>query len=185
MVDAQILELFYARSERAITELAQKYGGVCQKIAGRILNNSEDAEECVNDAYLGAWNTIPPQKPDYLPGYLYRIVRNLSLAKYHSNTAAKRNSLYDVALEELEDCIPGGSSVEEEVAGKELAFLLNRFLGTLNRENRILFVRRYWYADSIGELAERFGASSNAISVRLSRVRGKLKKFLEREGYQL
>ena len=118
-------------------------------------------------------------RPDYLPGYLYRIVRNLSLAKYHSNTAAKRNSLYDVALEELEDCIPGGSSVEEEVAGKELAFLLNRFLGTLNRENRILFVRRYWYADSIGELAERFGASSNAISVRLSRVRGKLKKFLE------
>ena len=183
MEDGKILELFYARSEQAIAELDKKYGRVCHKIANQILNNAQDAEECVNDAYLGAWNAIPPQRPDYLPGYLYRIVRNLSIAKYHSITAAKRNSSYDVALEELADCILGGASVEEEIAEKELTKLLNQFLGTLNKEGRILFVRRYWYADSIGELAKRFRSSNNVISVRLFRLRRELKKFLQKEGY--
>ena len=102
MEDCKIIDLFFDRSEEAITELAKKYGGVCYRIARNILNNSSDAEECVNDAYLGAWNSIPPREPNPLAAYLCRIVRNLSVKKYHANTAVKRNSFYDVALEELE-----------------------------------------------------------------------------------
>lgn len=183
--DSEIIKLFYARSEQAITELSEKYGAVCSQIARNILKNTEDAKECVNDAYLGAWNTIPPQNPDPLQTYICRIVRNLSIMKYHANTAKKRNSFYDVALDELEDCIASSSSVEDEAAVNELSRLLDVFLDTLDTENRVIFVRRYWYSDSVSEIAERMGVSSNNISVRLSRTRAKLKKFLKKEGYVL
>ena len=113
MDDSKIIDLFYARSEQAIMELSAKYGPVCNKVARNILNNSHDAEECVNDAYLGAWNTIPPQNPNPLLTYICRIVRNLSIMKYHANTAVKRNSFYDVALDELEDCLASSETVED------------------------------------------------------------------------
>lgn len=183
--DSQIMDLFYARSEQAITELSQKYGAVCRKVAGNILKNRLDAEECVNDAYLGVWNTIPPQRPDPLLAYVCRIVRNLSIMKYHSNTAAKRNSFYDVALDELEECLASTAMVEAEITAKELSGLLDRFLETLDQENRVMFVRRYWYSDSVSEIAERLHMSSNNVSVRLSRIRGRLKKFLKHEGYEV
>ncbi len=183
--DSQIMDLFYARSEQAITELSQKYGIVCRKVAGNILKNRLDVEECVNDAYLGVWNTIPPQRPDYLLAYVCRIVRNLSIMKYHSNTAVKRNSFYDVALDELEECLASTAMVEAEITAKELSGLLDRFLEMLDQENRVMFVRRYWYSDSLSEIAERFHMSSNNVSVRLSRIRGRLKKFLKNEGYEV
>ena len=185
MEDSKIIELFYQRSERAIMELSQKYGTVCTRIAKNILNNALDAEECVNDAYLGAWNTIPPQKPNPLKTYICRIVRNLSIKRYHSNTSMKRNSFYDAALDELENCIPSGKTVETELSAKELAQIIDDFLDTLDKENRVIFVRRYWYSDSISDIAKRFRMSNNNVSVRLSRTREKLKKYLKKEGVEV
>ena len=185
MDDSKIIDLFYARSEQAIMELSKKYGAICYKIAKNILNNDLDAEECVNDAYFGAWNTIPPQKPDPLLTYICRIVRNLSVMKYHANTALKRNSFYDVALSELEDCLSVSETVEMELAAKELSQMINHFLDTLDQDNRVMFVRRYWYSDSISDIATKFQTSNNSISVRLSRTREKLKKYLKKEGILL
>lgn len=183
--DREIIALFYERSEQAIVELSKKYGAVCTKVANHILNNRQDAEECVNDAYLGAWNTIPPQNPNPLLSYVCRIVRNLAIKKYHANTAAKRNSTYDLALEELETCFPAATSVEEDFYAGEIARIIDDFLKTLDRENRILFVRRYWHSDSIAELAELFHTSKHNVSVRLSRTREKLRKHLLKEGVSL
>lgn len=185
MEDSKIIALFFARAEEAITALAEKYGAACGSIARNILKNSQDAEECVDDAYLAAWNTIPPQEPDPLKTYLFRIVRNISIARYHANTAVKRNSNYDVALEELEDCLADAGTVEQALDAKELTRQINRFLAGLDEESQMLFVRRYWYADSIADLAARFQISGNHVSVRLSRIRDKLRKYLRKEGYTL
>ena len=185
MDDSKIIELFFERSEQAIAELSDKYGSVCAKIAKNILNNRQDVEECVNDAYLAVWNTIPPQKPDPLLSYVCRIVRNLALKKYHANTAQKRNSIYDVALDELIDCIPAACCVEDEAAAREIAGMIGRFLETLDRQSRIMFVRRYWHADSIEDLSALFHKSRHYVSVRLSRVRKALKQYLIKEGVSL
>lgn len=183
--DSKIIELFFARVEQAIVELSAKYGTVCGRISRNILKNDLDAEECVNDAYLAAWNTIPPQKPDPLRTYIFRIVRNISIAKYHANTSIKRNSYYDVALEELENCFAASVTVEQEISAKELSKTLDDFLDTLDKESRVMFVRRYWYSDSISDIAERFQISNHNVSVRLSRIREKLKLLLKKEGYEL
>lgn len=183
--DSKIIELFYERSEQAIIELSKKYGSVCTRVANNILNNRLDSEECINDAYLGAWNTIPPQKPDPLLSYVCRIVRNLAIKKYHSNTAIKRNSIYDVSLDELENCFPVSDSPEDKADTREIAQMIDCFLETMDKENRIMFVRRYWYADSITELAELFHTSNHNISVRLFRTREKLRKYLIKEGVSL
>lgn len=185
MEDLEIIELFQTRSEQAIAELHKKYGAVCSRVARNILNDPQDAEECVNDAYLGVWNTVPPQNPRPLLTYLCRIVRNLATAKYHANTAKKRNSFYDVALDELEDCLAASETVESALTAKELSAALDAFLDTLDSKNRKIFVRRYWYADSIQEIAGRFHMSRNHVSVRLSRTRDKLKNYLKKEGYHL
>lgn len=185
MDDSKIIELFFERSEQAIVELSNKYGPVCIRIAENILNNRLDSEECVSDAYLGVWNTIPPQRPDPLLSYVCRIVRNLALKKYHANTAQKRNSVYDVALEEIAECLPSPASVEDEAAANETAGIINSFLETLDQQSRILFVRRCWHADSIEELAGLFNTSRHYISVRLSRIRKALRKYLAKEGIYL
>ena len=185
MEDSKIIEMFYERSEQAIIELSKKYGAVCTKVANNILSDKRDTEECVNDAYLGAWNTIPPQKPNPLLSYICRIVRNLAVNKYHANTASKRNSTYDVALDELENCFPSAVSVEDEFNAKEAARVIDDFLATLDQENRVMFVRRYWHADSIADLAQLFHTSSHNVSVRLSRTREKLRKHLIKEGVAL
>lgn len=185
MEDEQIIELLQMRSEQAITALHQKYGAACRRIAKNILKDAQDAEECVSDAYLGIWNTVPPQNPRPLLTYLCRIVRNIATAKYHSNTAKKRNSFYDAALDELEECLASSKSVEDAITAKELSHALDAFLDTLDRENRMLFVRRYWYADSISELAVQFHMSDNHVSVRLHRIRDKLRNYLKKEGYEL
>lgn len=183
--DEKIIELLQMRSEQGIWALHQKYGAACRHIAKNILKDAQDAEECVNDAYLGVWNTVPPQNPRPLLTYLCRIVRNIATAKYHSNTAKKRNSFYDAALDELEECLASPETVEDALTVKELTRALDAFLDTLDRENRMLFVRRYWYADSISQLAKQFHMSGNHVSVRLHRIRDKLKDYLKKEGYEL
>ena len=184
--DSEIIELFFARTESAIAELSAKYGAVCGRIAKNILKNKLDAEECVNDAYLAAWNTIPPQKPRPLRTYIFRIVRNIAIAKYHSNTCGKRNSYYDAALDELENCFADTKgTVEQEISAKELSQQINRFLAALDEKSQMMFVRRYWYSDSISDIAKQFGMTGNNVSVSLSRIREKLKAHLKEEGYEL
>lgn len=181
MEDQAIIALFYDRSEQAISELSNKYGRLCSQVAGNILHNSLDAEECVNDAYLGVWNSVPPQQPNPLLTYVCGITRNLALKKYHANTAMKRNSCYDLALDELESCLSTPDTAETELSAKELTALLNRFLGGLDQENRVIFLRRYWYADSISAIAIRLCMSDNQVSVRLHRTRKKLWDCLRKE----
>ena len=185
MEDSKIIELFFERSEQAIIELSEKYGFMCRKVAENILNDRNDSEECVNEAFFVAWNTIPPQRPDPLLSYVLRIVRNLALKKYHERTAQKRNSIYDIALDEIMDCIPAASSVEDEIAANEITEMIDSFLGTLDQQSRVMFVRRYWYADSIEEIAEMFHRNRHYISVRLSRIRKALRQYLIKEGVSL
>lgn len=182
MTDERIIELFFARSERGIEELDTKYGATCHKIAQNILGNKEDAEECVNDAYLGVWNSIPPKKPNLLSAFLFKILRNLSITRYHANTAQKRNSFYDIALDELGDTISTEESIEKECSQKELTNAIEGFLDTLTRENRVIFVCRYWFSESYTEIAKRTGLTEKNISVRLTRIREKMKKHLSERG---
>ena len=185
MEDSKIVELFLGRSEQAIRELSSKYGSACFRVAFRILGNREDAEECVNDAYLGVWNSVPPQRPDPLRAYVFGVVRNLALKKYHENTAQKRNSFYDVALDEIGDVFPSADSPEQSADSEKVAESLDRFLGSLEPKDRIMFVRRYWYSDGIGDIAKRFGTTKHYVSVRLSRIRQSLKAHLEKDGIVL
>ncbi len=185
MEDSQIIALFFERSELAIYRLSQKYGAYCQHLASNILRSRADAEECVNDTYLAVWNTVPPLKPQSLAGYVCRIARNIAVTRYHSNTAAKRNSYYDTALEELEYCFASADSVEDSFDAKETAKLIDRFLLELEEDSRSMFVRRYYFAQSVGEIASSFGRSSHYVSVKLSRIRNKLKSYLEKEGVML
>ena len=180
--DHEIIDLFFERSEQAITELILKYGAAMKKVAFNILNNTQDVEECVSDTCLHAWNRIPPAIPQHLGAYACRIARNVSLKRYHSNAAQKRNSHYDVALEELESTIPALSTVETEYDAKELTQYLNRFLGSLEQRDRYLFLRRYWYGDGISEIARNLCISPHSASVRLFRLRQKLLTLLQKEG---
>lgn len=179
MKDEKIIDLFLERSEQAIAELDGRYGAMCRRVAGNILGCAQDAEECVNDAYLALWNAIPPEKPRPLSAYLCRVVRNLSIKRYHANTAQKRNSFYDAALEELEDCLPAAETAESILSAQELTVLLNAFLATLSREDRTLFLRRYWFSEPVGQLAR----ACHISEVRLSRIRGRLRQYLRKEGY--
>lgn len=182
MDDKAIIDLFFERSEQAIRELDTKYGKTCHKVSYNILNNQQDAEECVNDAYLGTWNAIPPQRPNPLLTFLCRVVRNLSIMRYHANTATKRNSAYDIALEELENCLSSGITVEDEVEGKLLVQTIEDFLDTLSRGSRVIFMRRYWFSDSYAEIAKQVGISEKTVSVRLTRIRNQLREHLTKEG---
>ena len=158
MEDAQIIELFFARSEDAISELDMKYGKLCHKLADNILASAQDAEECVNDAYLSTWNAIPPQRPESLPAFVGTLVRRCSITRYRANTAMKRNSHYDMCMEELETFLASPQqAMEEHYAARELAAAIERFLDTQSKENRVLFMRRYWYADSFAEIGKLLG----------------------------
>ena len=180
--DEKIIDLFFERSEQGIRELDNKYGTVCHNLSYNIVNNRQDAEECVNDAYLGAWNTIPPVRPNPLLSYIVKIVRNISLKIYWRKEAAKRNGHYTIALEEIEGYIADQKTVEDEIEARELARIIGEFLDTLTLENRVIFMRRYWFADSYKDIAEFMGLSEKNISVRLTRIREKMKQYLiERE----
>lgn len=180
--DEKIIDLFFERSEQGIRELDKKYGKVFHKISYNIVNNAQDAEECVNDAYLGAWNAIPPTRPNPLLTYICKIVRNISLKCYYKKEAAKRSSNCLVAMEEIENCVSSPNTVETEYDAKELAHIIEGFLDTLTAQNRVIFMRRYWFCDSCKDIAGLVGLSEKNISVRLVRIRQKMKDYLvERE----
>ena len=180
--DEKIIDLFFERSEQGIRELDNKYGAVCHNLSYNIVNSRQDAEECVNDAYLGAWNAIPPARPNPLLSYLVKIVRNISLKIYWRKEAAKRSSHYTIALEEIEACIAAPNTVEAEIEARELARIIEAFLDTLTVKERVIFMRRYAYADTYADIAKRVGISEKNVSVRLALIRQKMKQYLiERE----
>jgi len=181
--DTEIIELYWQRSESAIEETAGKYGNYCKSIAHNILQNREDTEECVNDTWLHTWNAIPTERPYEFRTWLGRIARNLAFDRYRKITAKKRGGKeMDVLLSELEDCIPSTHSVEKELEDAELAAFINRFLKKQKKENRIIFMRRYYYSDSVKQIAERFEISESKVKSSLFRTRNGLKKYLEKEG---
>lgn len=181
MDDHQIIKLFLGRSQQAVDSLEKKYGRLCKAISYNILRNVQDAEECANDAYLAVWNTIPPKVPDSLPAYVAKITRNISLKKYRENTAAKRDKSYEVSLEEICECFKSQNNTCDVVEAKELAAHINEFLKGLGKEDRIMFVQRYWFAREIPEIAESMKRSRNYINVHLYRVREKLRAYLREE----
>lgn len=186
MEDKDIVALYWQRNQDAISETAAKYGSYCRSIAMRILENNEDALECVNDTYLGAWNSIPPYRPSFLATYLGKITRRLSFDRFRQKNAGKRGGgEIALVLDELAECVSGTESVEDAFARKELIAEINAFLNTLSQEKCSIFLCRYWYALPVSEIAERFGKTENSISVTLNRTRSKLKKHLAEKGYEL
>jgi len=183
MDDKQIINLYIERSENAISETAGKYGKYCHQIAYNILYNTEDSEECVNDTYLKAWNNIPPQIPQQFKAFLGKITRNLALDKYKYYNRDKRgNGQVTLALDELQECVPAMSDVEQAIADMELVEVFNRFLEGLPAEKRKIFMRRYWYLSSLKEIANDFAMTESKVKMILYRVRCEFKEVLEKEG---
>ena len=180
--DQAIIALYWARDEKAIEETDFKYKNYLFAVVHNILRDRLDCEECLNDTYLGAWNAIPPSRPEPLFAFVCKIVRNISLKRYEQNTAAKRNSHYDVAMEELEDCLASTTTIEEEIAERELTKIIESFLDSLSKENRVIFLHRYWFSDTYADIAKQVGITEKNISVRLTRIRKELREYLlERE----
>ena len=185
MDDLDIVELYHRRDERAISESDRKYGAMCRSISERLLGVREDAEECVNDTWLAAWNSMPPERPRSLGAFLGRITRNLSVSRWRRDHAGKRYDGLDVMLSELEDCIPSPESVEFTIERRLLGELISEWLDGLDEQSRAQFVRRYWYGDTVKELAAAAGERANTCSQRLSRLRCGLREFLESKGAEL
>ncbi len=186
MEDFKIIELFFERNENAISETEKKYGRYLSKIAYNILFDLEDSKECVNDTYMKVWNTIPPQNPKILSTFLGKITRHLAIDFFRRKHAAKRgNSEYSLSLSELDECIPDKLSTEKNFEQKELSESINRFLASLSKENRDIFVCRYFYSDSIKEIASFFKSNESKIKSSLFRSRKALKEHLEKEGFDL
>lgn len=182
MEDEKIIALYFSRSEQAIQETDRKYGGYCHSIAMNILTDQEDAEECVSDTYMAAWNTIPPKKPAMLNAFLGRITRYISIDRWRKRSSFKRGGGEIIlALEELEDCASQSDSIETAVEKKQAAFALNQFLDRLPETERKVLLCRYWYMDSIDQIAQATGFTPSKVKSMLHRTRGKLKKHLEQE----
>lgn len=183
MEDNSIIELYFERNQSAIDETDKKYGKYCNTISYNILFDHFEADECVNDTYLRVWNSIPPNRPTVFRAYLAKITRNISLNRLEKRDAEKRGGgQYDIALSEIENTV---SSAETELADKEVVLLINTFLETVKKEHRIMFVRRYFYLDSVEIIADNFNMSQNRVAVILFRIRKKLKEFLLKEGVVL
>lgn len=182
--DEKIIELFFARSEEAIQQTDTVYGKRLLKLADNIARNTQDAEECVNDTYLKTWDTIPPQRPRYFYAFLARLCRNVALDKLDWNNAIKRKAEVVSLTEEMEMCIPDLAR-DREMEAKELGNLLDAFLRTQTKENQMVFLRRYWFADSIAEISQRYGITESAVQMRLSRTKARLSSYLEKEGFRV
>lgn len=183
MDDGQIIQLYWDRDQRAIQETDGKYGGLLHGIAWNLLRSREDAEECVSDTYLRAWEAIPPERPAFLRTWLGRITRNLSLDRWKRLRAEKRGGGAEVLLGELEDCVPDGrGGPERALEDRELAEALNVFLRGLSREGRSMFLRRYWYGESVAEIRAALGCGEGKVKSSLFRTRKALRAFLEKEG---
>lgn len=186
MDDIKIVQLYWDRDEQAIPVTADKYGNYCTSVARNILGNDKDAEECVNDTYLSAWNSMPPHRPNILSTFLGRITRNLSINRYNYRIADKRGSgKLPMVLDELEDCVSGVDNVEQEFDQQELVKAINEFLDMFPADKRNIFVCRYWYTDSISDIADRYGMKDGAVSMTLSRMRAKLRNYLTEKGFEL
>lgn len=177
-----ILALLLARREEAVGAMRAQFGKRLMMTAMNILNDREDAEETVSDTYLAVWNTVPPKEPVPLAPFVYRVGRNLALKRLRQNTALKRDSRLELSLAELEACIPA-PALEEEVDARELGRAIDRFLAALPKESRIIFLRRYWFGDSVREIAANLGLRENTVTVRLLRTREKLRTYLQKEGH--
>ena len=183
MEDQEIVQLFWERSESAIKETEIKYGARLHYLAMKILNSRLDAEESVNDTFLETWNTIPPKKPNYFFAYIARICRYLSFGKLDWKNAKKRNAELVALTDEMELCIPNpASKIDEDQTSEEIGQLLNKFLSSLTEEKRLIFMRRYWYTDSVRSISERYGIGESKVKTTLFRTRNELKEFLRKEG---
>ena len=184
MDDREIVELFWQRDQSAIEETDRKYGRYCYAISYNILKDEGDCEECLNDTWLKTWNSIPPARPYSLKMYVAKIVRNLAFNRYSANTAQKRsNGQMPLVLDELSEVIASDVNVESEVNARELGQVINSFIRELPVKEGNVFIRRYFYAESIAEIAQRYHISTNNVTVMLSRTRSKLKSYLQEEGY--
>ena len=184
MQDKDIIDLYFARNEQAIAESSNKYGYYCTSIAQNILHNMQDAEECVNDTWLRAWNSIPPVRPDHLQLYLGGITRHLSLDRFRRQNAAKRGGgELTLALDEMHDVVASDADVPSQIAEQEFSESFNRFLRSLPERECNIFIRRYYYLDPIPLIAKRYGLSVANVQKILSRTRNKLRAHLEKEGY--
>ncbi len=183
MNDREIIDLYWARAEQAITETARRYGRYCHAIAYNILHSREDSEECVNDTWLRAWEAMPPHRPERLDTFLGKITRNLALNRWEKAAAAKRGSRQvAVAIEELHDCLPAADNIEHALDSMALTEALNRFLAAMPAETRRIFIQRYWYMRSIKSIAAELGAGESKVKMALLRARAELKQYLEKEG---
>lgn len=182
MEDAAIIGLYWARDERAVAASDEKYGRLCRALSRDILDSTEDAEECVNDTWRKAWDTMPPQRPGSLRAYLARITRNLSIDRWRARRAEKRGRGLAVLLEELEEALPAAPSAEEVTEARETARAIDRWLDTLSPADRTAFLRRYWYGQRVDAVAKQAGCSPNSMAKRLGRLRDGLRKALEQEG---
>lgn len=186
MEDSEIIRQFMERSESAVGELQCKYGNYCNKIALNVLDSREETEECVNDALMKIWESIPPDEPQSLRAYLGKITRNLAINRLKKITAEKRgNGEIAAVYEELSELIPDKSRIEQKHEHKELMNEINTFLGKLPAQKRNIFVLRYWYCESVKAISETLGISENNVSVTLSRVRDKLRAHLRKRGYEI
>ena len=186
MEDKRIVELFWQRSETAISETDKKYRRYCHAVAHGILDSNEDSEECVNDTFMRAWNTIPPKRPDRLSAFLARIVRNLAFDKYRERYAKKRGrGNIEYILDELQGCIPSFDPNVDMTDDILLRDALNSFLRSLAEDNMQIFMHRYWYGGTVRQIAEKHGLSENSVKVRLHRMRDQLKAHLEKEGIKV
>ena len=186
MDDSEIVEMFWQRNDLAIHEAQAKYGKYCNVIAESILKNKEDAEDCVNEVYLAAWNSIPPSRPRQLSTYLGRLTKNLAVNIMKRRLTEKRGGgEVSLVFEELEECVSGGGSVEQSYEAKELTRAINGFLARQRRSHRKIFMLRYWYCQSVSDIAARLGTTPNTVSVTLARTRKKLKEYLQKRGFDL
>ncbi|WP_232061358.1 RNA polymerase sigma factor [Paenibacillus odorifer] len=183
--DSEIIQLYFARNERAVEETSKKYRNYCTRIAHNILSNAEDSEECVNDTFLGAWEAIPPKSPAKLSSFLGRITRNIALNKYDYYMAKKRNKKFDTILDELNDCLSSSDNVETQYEEAQIAESISKFLYNIKEDQRNIFLRRYWYSDSLADIAARFSISESKTKSILFRTRKKLQIYLQKEGYFL
>ena len=181
MTDSQIIALFWERNEDAILETSTAYGRKLYAVSDKILHSQQDAEESVSDTYMRAWDTIPPLMPNYFFAYLAKICRNCSLSRLQWNSAAKRSAEIVSLTQEMENCIPDRSH-ERKLEGEEIGRVLNAFLDSISLESRLIFMRRYWYTDSIAEIAARYSISEGKVKTQLHRTRNKLQLFLAKEG---
>lgn len=181
MEDAKIIDLFWARNEDAIKQTDAIYGRKLNALANKILMNREDAEESVSDTYMQTWDTIPPHRPKFFFAFLASICRHLSLNKLDWKMAAKRNADIVSLTEEMELCIPD-TGHDRTMEARELGQILDAFLESLPKDSRLIFLRRYWYVDTISEIAQRYGMTESKVKMQLSRTKGKLAAHLEKEG---